>query len=430
MTIRLLVPFLSLFLSAFLMFAAIGLTNLIIPLRAGAEGWGAGTIGLIGMTQAIAFTAACFLMPLQIRRVGHIRTFAAIQTLLAASIMLHGLIVTPWAWALFRIIAGLAAAGSYMVLESWLNEKADAANRGFVLSAYLMVTMTGLTAGQYAYTLFELGDGRLFQLTALLFGAALLPMTLSISPSPAPPETVHLDLKGLFARSPVGFIGAFLSGFLFGVWNYFAPLYGQKIGLSSIATATLVSAAMVGGMLAQFPFGRLSDKIDRRYVMAMIGGVGACVCLVLSLSAPETALFNTIGTLMIGMALFPSYSIAVAHTNDYANPDEFVQVSGSLLITYGIGTMVGPVIGGQLFGIIGPVGLFVSLGMIFLIYGAYAYWRTTQRQAIAPDERDDFQAVPVTPFQTQQVYELDPRQDDAVQAGDTAERSVGNGFTA
>lgn len=421
MTIRLLAPFLSLFLSAFLMFAAIGLTNLIIPLRAGAEGWTAGTIGLIGMAQAIAFTAACFLMPMQIRRVGHIRTFAAIQTLLAASIMLHGLIVTPWAWAFFRIIAGLAAAGSYMVLESWLNEKADAANRGFVLSAYLMVTMIGLTAGQYAYTLFELGDGRLFQLTALLFGAALLPMTLSISPSPVPPETVRLDLKGLFARSPVGFVGAFLSGFLFGVWNYFAPLYGQRIGLSPIATATLVSAAMVGGMLAQFPFGRLSDRIDRRYVMAMIGGVGAIVCLVLSLSAPQTALLNTLGTLMIGMALFPSYSIAVAHTNDHANPDEFVQVSGSLLITYGIGTMVGPVIGGQLFSLIGPVGLFVSLGFVFLAYGCYAYWRTTQRAAIAPDDRDDFQAVPVTPYQTQQVYELDPRQEENESDGEATD---------
>ncbi|WP_147440280.1 MFS transporter [Notoacmeibacter ruber] len=413
MNYRLLAPFASLFLSAFLMFAAIGLTNLIIPLRAGVEGWSAGTIGVIGMAQAIAFTAACFLMPVQIRRVGHIRTFAAIQTVLAASIILHGLVVSPWAWALFRVLAGLAAAGSYMVLESWLNEKAEPANRGFVLSAYLIVTMVGLTAGQYAYTLFEIGDGRLFQLTALLFGAALLPMTLSVSPSPVPPETVKLDLNGLFARSPVGFVGALLSGFLFGVWNYFAPLYGQRIGLSSVATATLVSAAMVGGMLAQFPFGRLSDRIDRRYVMAMIGAVGAVVCLFLSMAAPQSALLNMMGTLMIGMALFPSYSIAVAHTNDHANADEFVQVSGSLLITYGIGTMVGPVIGGQLFSLIGPIGLFVSLGTTFLAYGSYAYWRTTRREAIAPEERDDFQAVPVTPFQTQQVYELDPRQDES-----------------
>ncbi len=413
MTIRLLAPFLSLFLSAFFMFAAIGLTNLIIPLRAGSEGWSAATIGFIGTAQAIAFTSACFLMPIQIRRVGHIRTFAAIQTLLAASILLHGLVVTPLAWGLFRVLAGLAAAGSYMVLESWLNEKADAANRGFVLSAYLMVTMVGLTCGQYSYTLFELGDGRLFQLTALLFGAALLPMTLSVSPSPAPPSTVKLDIRGLFERSPVGVVCAFLSGLLFGVWTYFAPLYGLRIGLSPVATATLVSAALVGGMLAQFPFGRLSDRIDRRYVMVMIGGVGAVVCLLLWVVAPESALTNTIGTLLIGMALFPSYSIAIAHANDYAPADEFVRVSGSLLITYGIGTMVGPLVGGQLFSLIGPSGLFVALGMFFAAYGSYAYWRTTRRVGIAPDEREDFRSVPVTPFQTQQVYELDPRQEES-----------------
>lgn len=412
MIIRSLSPFFALFMSAFLMFAAIGMTNIIIPLRAGAEGWSASTIGLIGMVQAAAFTAACFLMPMQIRRVGHIRIFAAIQTLLAASILLHGLYVSPWAWALFRIIAGVAAAGSYMVLESWLNEQADAGNRGFVLSSYLVVTMIGLTAGQYAYTLFELGDGRLFQVTALLFGAALLPMTLSVSPSPAPPQTVSLDLRGLFARSPVGFVCAFLSGTLFGVWNFFGPLYGQQIGLSPVATATLVSAAMLGGLIAQFPFGRLSDRIDRRLVMAMIGGMGALASLAIIVISPSGAVPNMVGTLLIGMALFPSYAIAVAHTNDHARADEFVKVSGGLLITYGIGTMIGPVIGGQLFTALGPVGLFVTLGAVFLLYGGFAYWRTTQREALAPDEREDFQAIPVTPFQTPQVYELDPRQDE------------------
>ena len=406
-------PFVALFSGTFLMMVGTGLGNVLIPLRASAEGWSSTAIAWMGTCYAIAFTAGCLLTPLFVRRVGHIRIFAVLQTILAASLLLHALVPDPIAWALFRIMGGLTLVGGYMIIESWLNERVSNANRGTVFASYMIVSMSGVAAGQFILPLGDIMTDRLFMVGALAFGAALLPVALSVAPPPQPLTQVKVDARALFRRSPAAVVGSFLAGIIFGNWVYFGPLYGQAVGLSQTGIATMLTAAMVGGMAFQVPFGRLSDRIDRRDVMALAGAIGVAVSTAMVVFAPTSTSAILLGMFALGSVLFTIYALNVAHANDQAEAHEFVQVSGGLLIVYGIGNMVGPQLGGRLMDHLGPHGFFVAMGLVYALYGLYALWRSLRTATMHPDDKTDFRVVPPLPASTPETLSMDARTEEA-----------------
>lgn len=352
----------------FFMMVGTGLGNMLVPLRADAEGWSSTTIAWIGTAYAIAFTAGCLLTPVFVRRVGHIRVFAVLQTLLAASLLLLALVIHPIAWAAFRAIWGLSLVGGYMVIESWLNERVDNSNRGTVFAAYMIVSMSGVAVGQFIIPLGSVMTDTLFMAGALAFGAAMLPIALSVAPAPQPLTQVKIDARALFRKSPAAVVGNFLAGVIFGNWIYFGPLYGKAVGLSDTGIAAMLTAAMVGGMVFQVPFGKLSDRIDRRYVMALAGSLGVLISAGMVVLAPTQSFEIIIGMFALGAVLFTIYALNVAHANDQAGAHEFIQISGGLLIVYGIGNMVGPQLGGRLMDAMGPNGFFVAMGAVYACY--------------------------------------------------------------
>ncbi|KAB0682525.1 MFS transporter [Aureimonas leprariae] len=386
----------ALLLATFLMMVGAGLASALVPLRAAAEGWSSGSIAWIGTVYALAFTAGCILVPILVARVGHIRVFAALQTSLACLLLLLALAPHPLAWMLFRGACGLGMVGGYMVIESWINERTDNTNRGTVFSAYMIVSMVGIASGQFLLPLGDIAGDRLFMASALAFGLALMPVMLSVAPAPRPLEQVRIDPRALFRRSPAAAVGCFVAGVIFGNWGYFGPLYGKAAGLGTAGIATMLTAAMVGGVLFQYPFGRLSDRIDRRYVMGIAGAIGVAVSVAMIIAAPRTPIGVVVGTFGFGTVLFTIYSLSVAHANDQARPGEFVQVSGGLLIVYGVGNMIGPQLGGRLMDRLGPEGFFVAMAMMYAIYGGYALWRSTRKAALPPERRPDF--TPVAPM--------------------------------
>lgn len=386
-----------------------GLAGMILPLRANLEGWSPTTVGWIGTGYAICFTAGCIVVPRLVRRVGHVRVFSSLTTVLGMSLLMHALVVHPLAWILIRGAAGFALAGAYMVVESWLNEKVTNENRGMVFSVYMMVSMGGLVAGQYIVPFSDPGLPYLFMIACLFYCLALLPTALSTAQSPRPLTQVSVNISGLFRKSPAAVVGSFLSGLIAGNWNYLVPIYGKLIGLSSAGIATMLACAMLGGVVFQFPLGRISDKVDRRYVMTFAGIVGVCVSIFMIAVGLQSQWLLYAGMFSFGSVLFPIYSLNVAHANDMAGPEEFVRVSSGLLIIYGIGNMTGPQMGGRLMDYMGPSGFFVAMLIGFAIYGSYAFWRTLRRVAIAPDERPDFQLIAMPRQQTPETFQLDPR---------------------
>ena len=404
-----LIPVSALLVSTFFMLAGIGLGGVLVPLRASMEGWNSTDIAWVGTSFAFFFTLGCIFMPYLVRRVGHIRVFAALQTLLAMSFLAHALAIHPLAWALIRGLGGFAAAGAYMVLESWLNEKVSNENRGAIFSAYMIISMFGVAIGQYIMPFGDVGGAEMFMIVAILFGFALLPTALSSAPAPVPLARVSLDLKGLYLTSPAAVVGAFLTGVVNGVWLFFAPIYGEDAGLTTANIATMMASGMIGGAAAQFPFGRLSDKIDRRYVMVMGGALGTAISTAMMLFQPENPVMIFAGIFLFGAALFPIYALNVAHANDLADPEEFVKVSSGLLIVYGVGTMIGPQLSGRLMDATGPSGFFVASAAGFALYTAHTLWRTYRREATGLDERQDFHVLPVTAAQTPETVHLDSR---------------------
>jgi predicted MFS family arabinose efflux permease len=303
-------------------------------------------------------------------------------------------------WAVFRAMGGLTLVGGYMVVESWLNERVANTNRGAVFAAYMIVSMSGVAAGQFILPLGDVKSANLFMIAALAFGAALIPVALSVAPAPQPLAEVRIDALGLFRKSPAAVVGSLLAGVIFGNWMYFGPLYGRAVGLSSTGIAAMLTAAMVGGMLFQVPFGKLSDRVDRRYVMALAGAIGVAISVAMVMLAPTRPVSIILGTFALGSVLFTIYALNVAHANDQASSDEFVQVSGGLLIVYGIGTMVGPQLGGRLMDGFGPNGFFMAIGGVYAVYGLYALWRSWRTESLPPELRSDFRVVPALPAAT------------------------------
>ncbi|MBA8901284.1 MULTISPECIES: MFS transporter [unclassified Phyllobacterium] len=405
---RQLLPITALLTSTFLMLTAGGLAGILLPLRAGIEGWSPTTVGWLGTGYALAFTGGCIVVPRLVRRVGHVRVFAVLLTLLSMSMLMHGLIIDPWAWTLFRALAGFSLAGSYMVIESWLNERVTNATRGMVFSIYMIVSMIGLLVGQYILPFGNPATQALFMIGALIYAAALIPTGLSNAQSPRPLTQVSLDLPGLYRKSPAAMIGSLIAGIIAGAWNFLSAIYGREIGLSTFDIATMIASAMIGGAIFQYPIGRISDFVDRRYVMVVAGIIGVFLSVTMIIVQPVTPWVIYSLMFAFGTVLFPIYSLNVAHANDFAEPSEFVKVSSGLLIVYGIGSMIGPQIAGRLMDVSGPSGFFMTMAGCYAAYASYAFWRSLRRARQVPSERPDFVYHPHDRPQTPETLQLNP----------------------
>ncbi|AKI01181.1 arabinose efflux permease family protein [Hoeflea sp. IMCC20628] len=401
----------SLLLSTFFLLAAMGLSGYLIPIRAVAEGWTTFSISLIATGYAIAFTASCIITPRLVLKVGHVRVFGALTTIMGMSYLLHSLVVHPGVWVLTRALAGFSIAGCYMIIESWLNEKVSNENRGALFSVYMMVSMSAVMVGQYIVPLGDPSGPTLFMVCALICSMAVMPTLLSGAHSPKPLTQVKFDVPALYKRSPAAVIGTLLAGLIASAWGGLGPVYATQLGLSTTEGASMLAIAMIGGAIFQYPLGRISDRMDRRRVMIFAGIIGILACSITVTFGVENRIIFFGGMLFLGTVLLPIYSLNVAHANDHAEPDEFVEVASGLMITYGVATMIGPLITGAAMDWFGPHALFAVIALCFAAYSAHAAWRISRREQAPEEMRSDFLPMAAMPDQTPQSAELDPRSD-------------------
>ena len=329
---------------------------------------------------------------------------------------LTGLIVEPVTWIALRALTGFSMAAVFMVIESWLNERSSNETRGMVFSLYMTITYVAIVAGQMTIATGDISTPTLFMVAGILYCMALLPTAISTAVSPSPLREVRLDLKGLYRNSPVACVSIFLVGVATGAFGTLAPVFGAQVGLSGATIASMMSLTIFAGALAQFPAGRLSDRIDRRYVLAGLAGVAglAGAAIFLSGTGNMSVLFGLVA--VYGAMSNTLYPIAVAHANDFARPEDFVKVSGGLLLLYGFGTVLGPTLGGLVMDLAGPHALFAVTMLAHLMISGHALVRASQRAAKPAEERDTFQTLPSLHTATQEGVSLDTRAtQDAVQ---------------
>ena len=369
----------TLLLSIFIVMTGFGLASYIVQIRGLGEGWTAQDLSFIGAVYSLGYTASSFITPKFIRRTGHIRVFAAYIAALSISILLCSLVPDPYAWMAFRGLFGFAMAGSYLIMESWINEKAANEYRGFMFSIYMIVAMGGSILGPYVAAWGDAMSTTLFIVTGILFSVAIFPIALSAASSPSAPTEVGFDLRGLWERSPVAFVGTFLAGVISAGWVNFSAVYSRMSGLTETGAANVIASVILGSMIAQFPLGRISDYVDRRKVMVVSGMIGVAASLWMSFTSANHEYMLYLAAFAAGMVIFPIYALNVAHANDLADPGEYVRISSGLTVLYGLGLIAGPLLAGQAIRLLGAPGLPLLLAVNFALYAAYAAWRIIRR---------------------------------------------------
>jgi MFS family permease len=402
-------PIFSLLRGTAFLLAASGLHGLLLPLRGQLEGFSTASLGLMGTAWAGGFVAGCYFAPRIVRRAGHVRAFGAFAAAGAIIALLTGLMIDPTIWIILRAFTGFAMAGAFMVIESWLNERATNENRGTVFGLYMMVTYASIMAGQMIVAAGDVGSASLFMVTGIFFCAALLPTAVSTAAHPTPLQDVRLDIRGLYANSPVSWTACLLIGVANGAWGTLGAVYGARIGISTPEIALMMSLVVVAGAAMQMPVGRLSDKTDRRYVLAGAAAACAIVGVLIFLVSPRSGAFVIAMTAAYGAFAYTLYSLAVAHANDHAKPEDFVKVSGGLLMLYGFGTMIGPVVGATLMEAMRPESLFLATALAHFLLVGYTLMRIRRRAPVPHDEKDAFKTMPAERGATPEAARLDPR---------------------
>ena len=343
-----------------------------------------------------------------IRRVGHIRSFAALAAILSAATLIHGFLPQPWVWAVLRLIEGFAIAGLFMCMESWLNDRAPNAFRGQVMSCYMIVIYAGLGIGQFLLLVDRPEGFALFALAAMLLSLALVPLALTRYPAPELKVSHPFGFRRLVEISPLGVAGSFISGVVLGAVYGMAPAYTQAIGMDTKGTAYFMVAVLFGGLVLQWPIGRLSDRFDRRRVIAAvalaIGATSGGMILITGTGQQAAVLFATAA--VFGGAIYLLYPLSVTHANDFIPAEDLVPASGGLLLAYSIGATIGPVFAAATMSLAGTWGLFAITGVAGLAMTGFSVHRVIAARPIPPETETRFEVLPRT---TPVVSSLDPR---------------------
>lgn len=401
-----LAPVAALLISVSILLAGQGLQITLLPTRAALEDFSTISIGLIGAVYFLGFTTGCLKGGELVQRVGHVRVFLAMTALASAAPLVHGLVVDEWIWAVLRFLSGFCFAVLYVVIESWLNEQATTENRGVIFATYVMITLTLMAAGQMMVLLYEPGQLHLFALASVLVSIAAVPIALSSSPTPALPEFAAPDLRKLFRTSPAATMGCLATGLANGAFWSLAPVFTAGVSGDVSLAAWFMTATVIGGSAGQWPLGYLSDRVGRRQVLILTAAVAVAAgsALVLFSNTLTIPFISLLGALWGSMA-FPMYSIAVAHANDYAEPTDFVVVSSSLLLVYGIGAISGPFLASTVMTGFGPSALYLFTTAVHLAFVGYAIIRSRQREATPEAEHIAFGDALAAAATASRIYE-------------------------
>src|SRR6185295_5194975 len=384
-----------------------GLIGVLIPVRAHLEGFSNLALGVIGSAYFAGFVVGCFAGPRLLARVGHSRTFAVGAGISAASVLLQSMFVSEFLWIVLRGAFGLAAACIYMVIESWLNDRATNENRGRMFSTYLTVNFASIIVGQMLFGTANPSSFALFSLAAILYALCLIPMGLTQLPPPHAAHVPALRPLRLFAISPVGVTGCMAVGFANSAVWALAPVYAQAHGLNKGWIAVFMSVFTLGGALIQLPLGRWSDRIDRRVIIAGIC-VLACLCgiaLATFGGAQRWTILPLIG--VFGTVALPLYGLSVAHTNDRISRESFVETSATLLLINSLASVLGPTMAASIMGLAGTQALFFYTAMIHAAMATFSIARISQRQDALGTQRDPYEPQPQQA--TLATAEFDPR---------------------
>jgi MFS family permease len=397
----------ALLLSATILLAGNGLQTTLLPLRAEAEAFSALSIGVMGSSYFVGFVAGCLTAAALMRRVGHIRVFTGMAAIASVIPLIHILVLNEWSWWLLRAATGYCIASLFLVIESWLNERSDNTVRGAVFSIYTSLTFIAIITGQVLLTLYEPTGFAPFVLASIVISLAAVPVALNAIIAPAPPLRGRLRPLKLMRLSPAGTAGCLTAGLVSGAFWSLAPVAASNAGLDARGVAAFIGVTVLGGALSQWPFGRLSDRLDRRVVIVAASVLASAAGFLLFLATQHWSTAVLPLAFAFGAFTFPIYALSVAHANDLITEESFVEVSGGLLFLNGAGAVVGPLAGGLAMRMAGPGALFVAIAIACSLLAVFVVVR--MRKVARPPEMHRADSVAAVDAGITAPVNFDPR---------------------
>lgn len=368
----------ALFLGMFMLMVGNGLQGTLLGIRGEMEGFSTFALSVVMSAYFVGFLFSSRVTPRLIQRVGHVRVFAALGSTVSAVLILYPVLTDPVAWVVGRIIIGFCFCGVYITAESWLNDASSNETRGKALSIYLMVQMAGIVAAQYIITQGDVSGYILFIIPSVFVSMAFAPILLSIRPTPAFEQTKRMTMREVVNASPLACVGMFLLGGIFSAQFGMSAVYGSQAGLSVSQISLFVSVIYIAALVAQYPIGWLSDRIDRRILIVAttaIGGAGA----LLAFFVTDSFSVILISAAVVGGTSNPLYALLIAYANDYLEKEDMAAASGGLLLINGVGAVAGPIIVGWLMQLQGANGFWLFMAILSFMISGYAAYRMTQR---------------------------------------------------
>lgn len=409
----------ALLLSLFILLTGHGLQLTVVPLFAAELGWSTPLIGYTGSAYFFGFVIGCLTIPRLVSWVGHIRVFAVLAATSTSALLLLGLAQQFEFWMVARLITGWSMAGIYMVIESWLNERTTAENRGLVLSIYTTLTLVSISIGQMMVGI-NLENLQLIMLGAMFLSMGAIPVGLTRSPAPNPIPNVRFEFRKVYAASHVAVGGAIVGGLVTSGFWVLGPLVAEAKNLTPEEIGYFMAATLFGGAILQLPIGRLSDSFDRRYVLVGLSIAAIITCCAITLFG-DTHPFVLIALMFLfGGTTFPLYSISLAHANDHTTLP-LIETGSIILLLNSAGAVIGPVITAQLMGTTSNA-LFIFAAATLSLFSLWAIWRIASHTVTRPY----FEPFTGTPMTTHEVMEvIDPDLSDIEDIDDSPKKPEG-----
>lgn len=370
----------SLLLGYALMIMANALFNTLLGIRMELEQFGATVTGVVMSAYFFGLLIGARSVSRVINRVGHIRCFGLFASVISISALVHILWVDPVVWGVMRITSGFCMAGMITITESWLNARTDNRHRGQVLSWYMITNYAAAGFGQFLLPLADPGEFVLFCVISILFSAALIPVMVTRASAPKPSPPARVSIGYLYRLAPLACIGAVGAGMMNANFYGLAPVFTQRIGLSLNQTSLFMAVSVLSGMLLQWPLGRLSDRVGRSNVLGSVTIATSLACFGIAVFGDQAGSWLFAMAALYGGTVFTIYSISSAQANDLSEPDKLVMTAGALLIAFGIGAILGPMIGGVAMRTVSPGALFGVNGVIALVIALYAFRKSAPMQ--------------------------------------------------
>lgn len=387
----------ALFLGIMLLMVGNGMQGTLLGIRGEIEGFSTFEISIVMSAYFAGFFGGSRMTPEMLRRVGHVRVFAALGSLISAVLIAFPVFTNPMVWMVGRFLLGFAFSGVYITAESWLNNAATNETRGKTLSVYMLVQMIGIVAAQFLMTAADPAGYELFILPSILVSIAFAPILLSVAPTPVFETTKPMTLRALFGISPLGCVGIFLLGGVYAAQFGMSAVFGAQMGLSVSQISVFVAAFYIGATFLQYPIGWISDRMDRRLLIAIVAA-GAGAGALIGITGGKEYIALLAAATIIGGFSNPLYSLLLAHTNDFLEYEDMAAASGGLLFINGLGAFLGPMVIGWLMDQFGPIAFFYVLLTLLFALMLYALYRRTRRAAVSVDDTTAY--TPVLPTNT------------------------------